>query len=133
MYRGELYFPGFSRRPDIDSRRSEEDLEIIRRRQEFKRVYGNSAKKILTTDPAFSDKLTGLTRRQKRAISRSATDFAAVAITGETIPEERFNVDRVTDRSRQRFEMSDMNEAQIATFTDLAQTASQNIVEFYKK
>ncbi len=132
MYSGE-YFPGFSRKPDIDHQRFAEDAERLRTRQEFKRANGDGARRMLATDPAFSDKLTGLTRRQKRAVSRAATDFAAVAITGEIRAEENRNVDRATDRNHQRFEMSGMSRTQIATFIDLARTASQNIVAYYKK
>lgn len=116
-----------------DNLRLSEDSQRLQRRKDFKREHGNEARALVASSE-FAGKLVGLSRRQKRAFCRAATDFATVELCGLTNYEERCRPANLTvATNQQRFEYTGFSTDYVDSYIKLAQAASQKIVAAFKQ
>src|SRR5579859_7063280 len=105
--------PSWNLPPRVDDQRLTEDSKILQNRRDFKREHGQEAGRLVAYSELFK-LLYELSRRQKRAFYRAATDFAVVELFGLTHFEESDRPANTTiDRNRERFEQTEYIDYQI--------------------
>lgn len=117
---------------DFDKAKTDIESQLIRleKRKKFKRMHGHEARNLIAFSPTFSDRLSKLSRKQKRAFHHAATDLATIEMYGETPFEEKNKARPGVSRNRHRLRATGFGD-ELESFFQLAKAASQVITAAY--
>lgn len=121
---------------DFDKAKTDIESELIMlgKRKKFKRIHGQEARNLIASNPTFSDKLSELSRKQRRAFYRAVTDLATIEMYGKTHYEEGSTAG--PGISRNKYRLRAIREIgfgdELEEFFQLSQVASHIIATNFK-